>query len=621
MRKRYRPPEPDLLYEIVAQEIIELIQNKRPVLVIFNTIKDVQEFLIYTEISLAKYQNSISRIEGISPEDDRNSIKIAGINGHITIATAAAGRGMDIKLDEISLENGGLHVIIPYPMQNERVFWQCVGRCGRQGQPGSATQYISNDDFFYKTDDFDPKFENLLKLQNKFANFLKNEWKWLYYYPYEYGSKVNFTFNMSIDKMVNVYIETIPAIDVNKQPEVITSYYMDMIMKAWGAFYSNVEQNLENYGTYEEMENHYVNNFLNVLTTWIPKNCKSVHEAQKAISAEKLKRVDWLNVFLGGLEVVGTVVSIVFPQVAPVVAIFNIVLSGGVRIYKKLKNNEPINWLQELIDAGVGIALNLSKIKKVNNAITKIAGKIVQNKGYQKLLEMGNKLGNFADRIDKALNKNKAGRALKRIGEGIRDDIMERKNEYLSALKDIGSDITKGEIPMEKIAKMVYEGGYNGLSIATNKYVKEKVEKVFPKKKYTKEAIKGLTKSVFGTGKDVLFNKEKLLKAAWHNTYKNLINPFEEWKKEKFEGKIFRKHLLDGAQKTVVDKIFKLVDGKEVLIKPNGEFNNEVLNDLVKNFKENEKKEFMSAIDEYLEKNKKKKEEEEEKEKKKDEKK
>ena len=179
----------------------------------------------------------------------------------------------------------------------------------------------------------------------------------------------------------------------------------------------------------------------------------------------------------------------------------------------------------------------------------------------------------------------------------------------MSALKDIGSDIIKGEIPLDKIAKMAYEGGYNGLSIATNKYVKEKVEKVFPDKKYTKAAIKGLTKSVFGTGKDVLFNKEKLLKAAWHNTYKNLINPFEEWKEEKFKGKIFRKHLLDGAQKTVVDKIFSLVDGKEVLIKPNGEFNNEILNDLVKDFKANEKKELISAIDEYLKKDKKKKEE------------
>ena len=609
VRKRYRPPEPDLLYEVVAEEIIELIENKRPVLVIFNTIRDVQEFLIYTEVSLAQYQNKISRIEGISPEDDRNSIKIAGISGQITIATAAAGRGMDIKLDEISLANGGLHVIIPYPMQNERVFWQCVGRCGRQGQPGSATQYISKEDFYYKTKDFDPKFENLLKLQNKFANFLKSEWKWLYIYPYDYGSKVNFTFNMSIDKMVNVYIETIPGMDVNKKPEVLTSYYMDMIMKAWGAFYSNVEQNLDKYSTYEQMENHYINNFLNILTTWIPKNCKSVIDAEKAISAEKLKRVDWLNVILGGIEVVGTVVSLVFPQVAPVVSIFNIVLSGGVRIYKKLKNSEPIDWLQELLDAGVGIALNLSKIKTVNKAMEKIAGKVLANKGYQKILEMGNKainkLGDFRDRIDAVLNKNMAGRALKKIGEGIKDDIMNRKDENLSALKDIGSDITKGEIPLEKIAKMAFEGGYNGLSIATNKYIKDKVEKVIPDKKRRQEVVKGLVKSVFGTGKDVLFNKEKLFKAAAHNTYKNLINPFEEWKEEKFKGKIFKKHIFDGAQKTVVDMFFKIVDGKEVLIKPNGEFNNKILNDLVKNFKENEKKELMDALEEYKKKNKK----------------
>ena len=105
VKKRFRPPEPDLLYEQVALEIIEVVENKRPVLVIFNTIRDVQEFLIFTEISLAQYKDKISMIQGVSPEDDRNSIQIAGENGHITIATAAAGRGMDIKLDKISLEN------------------------------------------------------------------------------------------------------------------------------------------------------------------------------------------------------------------------------------------------------------------------------------------------------------------------------------------------------------------------------------------------------------------------------------------------------------------------------------------------------------------------------------
>ena len=69
---------------------------------------------------------------------------------------------MDIKLDNISLKNGGLHVIIPYCMENNRVLEQCIGRCGRQGQPGSSSLYVSHDDFYYETKDFDEKFENLL---------------------------------------------------------------------------------------------------------------------------------------------------------------------------------------------------------------------------------------------------------------------------------------------------------------------------------------------------------------------------------------------------------------------------------------------------------------------------
>ena len=90
------------------------------------------------------------------------------------------------------------------------------------------------------------------------------------------------------------------------------------------------------------MEQEYFQNFLNILTIWIPKDCKSVRDAQLSIGAEKLKRIDWLNVLLTGLEIAEGVVSIMFPQVAPFIAIANIVLSGGVRIYKKLKNNEPI---------------------------------------------------------------------------------------------------------------------------------------------------------------------------------------------------------------------------------------------------------------------------------------
>ena len=113
--------------------------------------------------------------------------------------------------------------------------------------------------------------------------------------------------------------------------------------------------------------------------------------------------------------------------------------------------------------------------------------------------------------LQQALDKNKAGRALKRIGEGIKEDVIERKKEYLSAMTDIGGDIVKGEIPLDKIAKMTFEGVYNGCSIATNKYIKEKAEKKFENKKLKQEVIKGIGKAVTGTGRDVLFKNESIL--------------------------------------------------------------------------------------------------------------
>ena len=200
--------------------------------------------------------------------------------------------------------------------------------------------------------------------------------------------------------MINVYIKTIPGYDANQKPELITSYYLDMILKAWGSFYTDVEQNLKKYSSYNQMEQDYYEKFMNVLMVWIPQKCRSVKEAQDSINAEILKRVDWLEVILGGLQVVGTVLSIVFPEVAPVIAIADIILSGGVRIYKKLSNNEPINWLQELLDAGVGLALNLSKLKVVKKGIGKIATKFLANKKKKKILELGNKFGNFQGRIN-----------------------------------------------------------------------------------------------------------------------------------------------------------------------------------------------------------------------------
>jgi len=70
----------------------------------------------------------------------------AGKLGRVTVATNMAGRGTDIKLPEEALDAGGLHVICSELHESARIDRQLIGRCGRQGDPGSYRQYLSLED-------------------------------------------------------------------------------------------------------------------------------------------------------------------------------------------------------------------------------------------------------------------------------------------------------------------------------------------------------------------------------------------------------------------------------------------------------------------------------------------
>ena len=149
--------------------------------------------------------------------------------------------------------------------------------------------------------------------------------------------------------MLVLTTKCIPPLDpLNDQhfAHKLTSYYLDMIMKAWGIFYSRVEKNLEKYNSYKKMKDDYENNFMKKLNEWIPKDCNSVYDAFFSIEAQKLKRIDWLQLLMNGLDVVECVVCLCFPAAAPFVVIANLALQGGVRIYKKLKAHEKIDWFQ-----------------------------------------------------------------------------------------------------------------------------------------------------------------------------------------------------------------------------------------------------------------------------------
>ena len=79
-------------------------------------------------------------------EKEAEIVALAGQAGAGTIATNMAGRGTDIKLDDVSRKAGGLKIIGTERHESRRIDNQLRGRSGRQGDPGESRFYISLED-------------------------------------------------------------------------------------------------------------------------------------------------------------------------------------------------------------------------------------------------------------------------------------------------------------------------------------------------------------------------------------------------------------------------------------------------------------------------------------------
>lgn len=85
-------------------------------------------------------------LNGLQNADEAEIVSAAGQPGSITIATNLAGRGTDISLHPNVKSAGGLHVIVAECQTSSRMDRQLIGRCARQGDPGSAEIFTSADD-------------------------------------------------------------------------------------------------------------------------------------------------------------------------------------------------------------------------------------------------------------------------------------------------------------------------------------------------------------------------------------------------------------------------------------------------------------------------------------------
>jgi preprotein translocase subunit SecA len=78
------------------------------------------------------------------------------------VATNMAGRGTDIRLGDGVHDLGGLHVICTELHESQRIDRQLIGRCGRQGDPGTYRQFLALDDEILESG-FGPKKATALK--------------------------------------------------------------------------------------------------------------------------------------------------------------------------------------------------------------------------------------------------------------------------------------------------------------------------------------------------------------------------------------------------------------------------------------------------------------------------
>ena len=148
-----KPPKriqwPDLVFgtelqkwEAIADEIETVHRSGRPVLVGTRSI-DKSEMLANI-LRRRNIPHDVLNARNLA----REAAIVAGAGGvsRVTVATNMAGRGTDIKVSPPALDLGGLHVICTELHESARIDRQLIGRCGRQGDPGTFRQFMSLED-------------------------------------------------------------------------------------------------------------------------------------------------------------------------------------------------------------------------------------------------------------------------------------------------------------------------------------------------------------------------------------------------------------------------------------------------------------------------------------------
>jgi preprotein translocase subunit SecA len=129
-------------FAAIVEQVQLVHETGRPVLVGTQSITDSESIAQRLDEMGLKYE----LLNGLQTAEEAEVVAHAGHRSAITISTNLAGRGTDIVIAEDILALGGLHVIVAECQLSGRMDRQLVGRCARQGNPGSAQTFVSAED-------------------------------------------------------------------------------------------------------------------------------------------------------------------------------------------------------------------------------------------------------------------------------------------------------------------------------------------------------------------------------------------------------------------------------------------------------------------------------------------
>ena len=139
------PSEAAKLDAIVA-EALAVAAAGRAVLVGIRSVRSGEALLARFAAADPARAAGIRLLHAVNHAQESAIVAEAGREGGITVASNMAGRGTDIALAPVVRQQGGLHVIIGEPNDYRRIDRQLIGRCARQGDPGSYRLYLCPQD-------------------------------------------------------------------------------------------------------------------------------------------------------------------------------------------------------------------------------------------------------------------------------------------------------------------------------------------------------------------------------------------------------------------------------------------------------------------------------------------